>query len=161
MLLKFKFDKFLLMRGKHDRFNLADYLTEEDMSDEKIDVPLDGSRATCTNFRLRVLRTLRQTCHIDEWKNTVVDRKILKKKIITICKSINPSIRSSDIYSHADIIVELFFIPTNMDFECRMLRNSLAVRARREDYDRPIFVGSFWDYIWGRGYVSPSGDSSQ
>jgi len=62
----------------------------------------------------------------------------------------NPDIRDIDTFFNADIIVEFFFIPTDMDKRCRRLRYSnYAIQSRRE-YDRRIWVGTLWRLLSGQ-----------
>lgn len=94
----------------------------------------DRPLAIKTNFRIFILRKLRETCHIDDWVNSSENRRILKKKVSTLMRTNNPDIRDADVYEHADIIVELFFIPTENDLFVRGLRYSDAAVAQRNLY---------------------------
>jgi len=103
-----------------------------------------------TNFRVMILRKLREDCHPDEWQNCPEHRRVIKRKVIQIMKINNPDIRDIDTFCNADIIVEFFFIPTDMDKRCRRLRYSnYAIQSRRE-YDRRIWVGTLWRLLSGQ-----------
>lgn len=87
-----------------------------------------------TNYRAFILRKLRESCHIDDYPNNPLNRRVLKRKVVNIMRKSTEDIRDFDLYSHADIIVELFFIPTKIDMEVRALRNDPRVLERLELY---------------------------
>lgn len=109
------------------------------------------------NFQLFILRLLRQEYHIDEYRNTPVNRRVLKKRVVTLIQLNKEDIRQKDIFDNADLIVEMFFVPTDMDIRCRQFRHSMAVRERLASYNAPIYIGSWWSYLMGQPqFVDPS-----
>jgi len=103
-----------------------------------------------TNFRITYLRKLREMCHIDDYKNTNLNRKVLKRKLVTLIRTDNPDIRTCDLFHNADTIVELFFIPTYQDITNRNIRYSSYAIQRVEEYNRPIWIGSWTRFFLGR-----------
>jgi len=157
------------------RFSLLDFtgsgnigIIDPDDYESSVQVDLLGGEAlptysdivshTRTNFRRFILRKLREQCHIDEWKNTPGHRRILKKKVVSIMRLNNPDIRDEDVYMHGDAIVELFFVPTKCDFECRKMRTARNVIETQRLYDRPVWVGSFTRFLLGQPlWLDPRG----
>lgn len=98
-------------------------------------------RLTRTNFRGMILRRLRESCHIDDWENVSEDRRVIKRKVIRIIRELRKDIRDVDIFMNADAIVELFFMPTGMDIECRKIRYSTTMLEQQRLYAKPIWIG--------------------
>jgi len=102
-----------------------------------------------TQFRMFVLRKIRQRFHIDDFVNNPVNRKVIKRNVVKTIKSERPDIRDVDLFLHADIITEMFFIPLKVDLEVRRLRFSSFAMERRRIYKRPIWIGSMSRFFQG------------
>lgn len=145
---------------------IEDETSCEDVLDDMINniIPFSSVKPDTTgrtNFRAHVLRVLRETCHIDDFKNVPGDRRILKKKVVTIMRTEHPDIRDIELYQHGDIIVEMFFVPTRQDIECRSIRYAPNVLEIQRVYDRPIWIGSFTRALLGLPlWVDPRGPPS-
>lgn len=128
-------------------FNIEEFpsLPEE----EGVKVKVKRSLTKPTNFRIHILRHLKLKHNIDDMENTALNRKVLKREVINIIKDVAPDVRTSDLYLQADIIVEMFFIPSSVDMKVRNLRYAPNVLQRLYEYNRPIWLGSFVHWIIG------------
>jgi hypothetical protein len=93
---------------------------------------------------------LRETHHIDDYPNNPLNRKVLKRKIVSIMREKKPDIRDVDIFIHADLIVEMFFCPTSMDIDCLRMRYCTAAIDRKCEYKRPIWIVSWSRFLQGK-----------
>lgn len=97
-------------------------------------------------FHRFFLRKLRENHHVDDYPNTSGNRRILKKRLVSLFREHCKGLRTKDIEDNSNLIIESFFVPNRIDLDVVALRNSYVVNERINQYQGGNLL--WFDFQW-------------